>query len=230
MAPYRETAQCLHLKRERMSEYLMKWKKWIALALSAVMAVSMLTACGGGGGSINTSQVNSILKQAGSEITVTSPSELKTAVQNTAKEMTSRGSIIDSVVATTKLNNKMGEPLMGLMFTSGKFCMAFSLSERVIETGGEASAMASMLGLSNTNFGNLGWVDTPEGVAAAIVLGIDGGIETYVNKYLKLLPSGVSVNADYAVSATRMYDSNNVAYWLFGVEISASWASGSNNE
>ena len=81
MAPYRETAQCLHLKRERMSEYLMKWKKWIALALSAVMAVSMLTACGGGGGVTSTLSASRLLEDAGSDAVIVRENKLSTAVQ-----------------------------------------------------------------------------------------------------------------------------------------------------
>ena len=204
----------------------MKMKKFVALALAAVMAVSTLTACGGSSGvsgSLNTSQVNNLLDKAGSDITVTAPSSFKSAVKSTAEELVKAGTVKNSAAATTKINTKMGEPSFGLMFTSGRFSMAYILSEREIEAGGQASSMAAMLGLSGTNFGNLGWVDTPEGVAAAIVLGIDGGIETYINRFLNVLPGGAKVDADYAVSASKMYDSNDVAYWLIGVEVSASW-------
>lgn len=204
----------------------MKMKKFVALALAAVMAVSVLTGCGGSSGvsgSLNTSQVNNLLDKAGSDITVTAPSSFKSAVKSTAEELVKAGTVKNSAAATTKINTKMGEPSFGLMFTSGRFSMAYILSEREIEAGGQASSMAAMLGLSGTNFGNLGWVDTPEGVAAAIVLGIDGGIETYINRFLNVLPGGAKVDADYAVSASKMYDSNDVAYWLIGVEVSASW-------
>lgn len=49
---------------------MMKAKKWMALALSAVMAVGMLTGCGGGGTASNrsamtVSQVNSALRKGG---------------------------------------------------------------------------------------------------------------------------------------------------------------------
>ena len=204
----------------------MKMKKFVALALAAVMAVSVLAGCGGSSGvsgSLNTSQVNNLLDKAGSDITVTAPRSFKSAVKSTAEELVKAGTVKNSAAATTKINTKMGEPSFGLMFTSGRFSMAYILSEREIEAGGQASSMAAMLGLSGTNFGNLGWVDTPEGVAAAIVLGIDGGIETYINRFLKVLPGGAKVDADYAVSASKMYDSNDVAYWLIGVEVSASW-------
>lgn len=203
----------------------MKMKKFVALALAAVMAVSVLAGCGGGGsgGSLSTSEVNSLLHKAGSDITVTAPSSFKSAVKSTAEELVKAGTVKNSALATTKINTKMGEPSFGLMLTSGRFSMAYILSEREIEAGGQASSMAAMLGLSGTNFGNLGWVDTPEGVAAAIVLGIDGGIETYINRFLNVLPGVARVDADYAVSASKMYDSNDVAYWLIGVEVSASW-------
>ena len=45
----------------------MKMKKLLALALAVVMAVSMLTACGGGGGtvSVDRGEVEDILAEAG---------------------------------------------------------------------------------------------------------------------------------------------------------------------
>lgn len=208
----------------------MKCKKILALVMAAVLSVSMLTACGGGGGggSLNTGKVNSMIDQAGSEIKVTAPSELRNAVSSTAKELVQSGAYRNSALATTKLNSKMETPALGLMATSGRFCMAYIVSERDIETGGEASAMASMLGIGKTNMGNLGWVDTPEGVAAAIVLGIDGGIDTYINRLLSIFPAKATVSADYAICATKMTGSNETNYWLFGVEVSASWATKKN--
>ena len=51
----------------------MKMKKLLALVLSAVMAVSMLTACGGGGSSsLNVGEVSSLLNNEGYDVTVRS--------------------------------------------------------------------------------------------------------------------------------------------------------------
>ena len=63
---------------ERMNR--MKLKKWLAVALSAVMAAGVLAGCGGGGtgGSLSLSNVNGLLSDAGSSVTVT-PDEALTA-------------------------------------------------------------------------------------------------------------------------------------------------------
>ena len=50
----------------------MKMKKLLALALSAIMAVSMLTACGGGSksGSLDLSEVKDTVAEAGVSVKV----------------------------------------------------------------------------------------------------------------------------------------------------------------
>ena len=56
----------------------MKMKKLLALVLSAVMAVSMLTACGGSGSSsLNVGEVSSLLSDEGYDVTVGSSSDLE---------------------------------------------------------------------------------------------------------------------------------------------------------
>ena len=62
----------------------MKLKKWLAVALSAVMAVGVLAGCGGGGtgGSLSLSKVNGLLSEAGSSVTVTPDDALDSAVQS----------------------------------------------------------------------------------------------------------------------------------------------------
>ena len=84
-----------------MSEYLMKWKKWIALALSAVMAVSMLTACGGGGGvtsTLSASRVENQLKEVNADIELTTDSNLNRVVRAGAEKLAETGSDRKSVV------------------------------------------------------------------------------------------------------------------------------------
>lgn len=69
----------------------MKIKRWIALVLTAVMAVSVLTACGGSGsnvsGYLSNNEVNSLLETAGSEIAVVNDPSLNNAVRNAAGEV-----------------------------------------------------------------------------------------------------------------------------------------------
>lgn len=73
----------------------MKWKKWIALALSAVMAVSMLTACGGGGGvtsTLSASRVENQLKEVNADIELTTDSNLNRVVRAGAEKLAENGS------------------------------------------------------------------------------------------------------------------------------------------
>ena len=64
----------------------MKMKKLLALALSAIMAVSMLTACGGGSksGSLDLSEVKDTVAEAGVSVKVSSNNELTSAVRAVA--------------------------------------------------------------------------------------------------------------------------------------------------
>ena len=61
----------------------MKMKKLLALVLSAVMAVSMLAACGGGGATniLNRSEVEQIIYDAGVDIDVGASSEVTRAIR-----------------------------------------------------------------------------------------------------------------------------------------------------
>ena len=64
----------------------MKAKKLLALILYAVMALSMLTACGGGG-DLNVKNVNDILEQQGYTVEVKSSPALDFALNTTVGEM-----------------------------------------------------------------------------------------------------------------------------------------------
>ena len=73
----------------------MKIKRWIALVLTAVMAVSVLTACGsssGASGYLSNNEVNALLDTAGSDVQVVNNSTLNNAVRNAAAEVASSGS------------------------------------------------------------------------------------------------------------------------------------------
>ena len=86
----------------------MKIKKWLALALSAVMAVGVLTACGGGGGgvkdSLSVGGVRTELKQVSSDFTVNEDSSLNVAVRAGAKKLAETGS---ESAATSYINSEM---------------------------------------------------------------------------------------------------------------------------
>ena len=88
----------------------MKCKKFLALVMSAVLSVSMLTACGGGGsgvsGSLNESKVNSLLKnEAGSNVQIVKDNDLDDAVKAGAERIVSTG---NSNSASAVVANKMG--------------------------------------------------------------------------------------------------------------------------
>lgn len=63
----------------------MKMKKLLALLLAAVMAVCMLTACGGG--DVKIGDINDLLQQQGIEAKVSSSVELDMVVSAVAREM-----------------------------------------------------------------------------------------------------------------------------------------------
>ena len=95
----------------------MKCKKFLALVMSAVLSVSMLTACGGGGGgvsgSLDLNQVDDLLEIAGSDIHVERNNKLDNAVRDAAERIVSTGSTsgADRVVSNAmewSLNNFVG--------------------------------------------------------------------------------------------------------------------------
>lgn len=71
----------------------MKVKKLLALVLSAIMAVSMLTACGGGGGgtggskSLDYTTINRYVHYMNSGVSVKSSTETKAAAKEAASEI-----------------------------------------------------------------------------------------------------------------------------------------------
>ncbi|HJC45584.1 MAG TPA: hypothetical protein H9703_05545 [Candidatus Faecalibacterium faecigallinarum] len=73
----------------------MKMKKLLALVLSAIIAVSMLTACGGGGGSIHTVSVDrgmieDMFAMEGYDVDVVTSNELTTIAKQVAKQVEER--------------------------------------------------------------------------------------------------------------------------------------------
>ena len=90
----------------------MKMKKLLALVLSAVMAVSMLTACGGSGSSsLNVGEVNSHLNDEGYDVTVRSSSDLKQASSQVAEYLQSKNDF-STETANTYLTSFKDYPII----------------------------------------------------------------------------------------------------------------------
>lgn len=198
----------------------MKAKKWIALALSVVMAAGMLAGCSGGGtasnkSSMNVSQVNSALRKVDSEAKAKTLDDLNEAVQETAEYMLSRG-VLD---ANTLLGFIASE--RGYRDDSTKYGTAFVVSEEELEAGVSASRAASAItsqisGLSTdvARIEELGTLDSSEKVAAAVILGVDEGLKQWSgNPFFNI------GNVTYAVSGRKVTMPNDTVYYLIVVEM-----------
>lgn len=175
----------------------MKAKKFAALILALVMALTMLTACGGGGGSMSLSEVNSILSDKGSSVRVISDSELNSAVKTTAASLQKNG-VYTSEAAQAQLNELVAEmnedPL--------KVPYAFVVSDADLKKGADLST-AGIEGLT-------GIVDSPEKAVASSVQLMEMVVEaTFKN------PDGVK----YAASAATFEADNGTVYWVISVEM-----------
>ena len=91
----------------------MKLKKLLALALSLMLALTMLTACGGGRRNIvNTGEVESVLASAGINVDVGTSGELNRMANSVADTLEKRNysSNLDNEI-TAMLNLVWGEPI-----------------------------------------------------------------------------------------------------------------------
>lgn len=200
----------------------MRVKKWIALALSVVMAVGLMTGCGGSGTASNksamtVSKVNSALRQAESEVKAKSVDGLDEAVKAAADYMLSRG-VLD---ANTLLGYIASE--RGYQKDNTKYGAAFVASAEELEAGIDASrasaAIASQIKLTAdaSKIEAIGTLDTPEKVAAAVILGVDTGLKQYVG-----LPFVNITTITYAVSGRKVTLGSDLVYYLIVVEMDTS--------
>lgn len=205
----------------------MKIKKFVALALAAVMTVSMLTACGGGGGvsgSVSTSQVNSLLKDVGSDISVSNDSTLNNAVRNAAREIVSTGSIsafdrsvrnsmgwTAQNIASSILNQILGG--LGIIGPSVTFGLTSVVKEQDLEANTGAGGLASYIGANSGKVTAMAPINTPEKYAATLVLAVDGTLG---------LLSDVTENRiriTYNVSGTKATAPDGTVYWVFAAQV-----------
>ncbi len=203
----------------------MKIKKLLALALSAVMAVGVLTACGGGGGSsvsgsLSNNEVNRLLKSVGSGITVENDTKLNNAVRSAASEITSSGST-SSVQSTISSNMKWSISSNisnaiknfissgGLMGIDMSYGSTYVIEENQLKTNTSAGGIWS----SVDNISSLEPINTPEKFAAAMVL-----VEESKNGWISSATNNV-VRFTYNVSASKAKTSDGTVYWVFAAQV-----------
>ena len=213
----------------------MKLKKWLAVALAAVMTAGMLAGCGGGGtgGSLSINQVNRLLVDAGSDVTAQSSELLDNAVKTAVDAMETDGTF-STQKATESVNSTLNLPSFSL--TGVKAGGAYVITEDELESGINAAALARFfeVNIDTSKLGDLAVVDSADEFAAAAVLAADTLVHQYltessIRQYVQneelasqlvaLLENGITFT--YYVSAQRT-TYNGVTYWVFGAQAAAS--------
>lgn len=212
----------------------MKLKKWLAVALAAVMTAGMLAGCGGGGtgGSLSINQVNRLLADADSGVTAQSSELLDNAVKTAVDAMETDGTF-STQKATESVNSTLNLPSFSL--TGVKAGGAYVITEDELESGINAAALARFfeVNIDTGKLGDLAVVDSADEFAAAAVLAADTLVHQYltessIRQYVQneelasqlvaLLENGITFI--YYVSAQRT-TYNGVTYWVFGAQAAA---------
>ena len=212
----------------------MKLKKWLAVALAAVMTAGMLAGCGGGGtgGSLSINQVNKLLVEAGSDVTAQSSELLDNAVKTAVDAMETDGTF-STQKATESVNSTLNLPSFSL--TGVKAGGAYVITEDELESGINAAALARFfeVNIDTSKLGDLAVVDSADEFAAAAVLAADTLVHQYLtessicqyvqneelaSQLVALLENGITFT--YYVSAQRT-TYNGVTYWVFGAQAAA---------
>ena len=212
----------------------MKLKKWLAVALAAVMAAGMLAGCGGGGtgGSLSINQVNRLLVDAGSDVTAQSSELLDNAVKTAVDAMETDGTF-STQKAMESIDDTLG--VFSIDLTGIKAASAYVITEDELESGINAAALARFfeVNIDTGKLGDLAVVDSADEFAAAAVLAADTLVHQYltestIRQYVQdealaeqlaaLIEAGVDF--EYAVSAQRT-SHDGVTYWVFGAQAAA---------
>ena len=210
----------------------MKCKKFLALVMSAVLSVSMLTACGGGGGGVkdtlSTTQVENLVETAGSDAVIDHNSTMNNIVREAAKDL-ANGSSQSSVRST--ITNKMG---WGIVSQIQNFISQFMGSLGILTPNGismglvqivrsdqlEASlsngGIASHLGAYKDKVTEMKPINTAEKFMATLILAADGTVGQTMNGG----ENGVGLS--YSVSGYEVEDPNGIDYWVFAIEVTMS--------
>ena len=212
----------------------MKLKKWLAVALAAVMTAGMLAGCGGGGtgGSLSINQVNKLLVDAGSDVTAQSSELLDNAVKTAVDAMETDGTF-STQKAMESIDDTLG--VFSIDLTGIKAASAYVITEDELESGINAAALARFfeVNIDTGKLGDLAVVDSADEFAAAAVLAADTLVHQYltestIRQYVQdealaeqlaaLIEAGVDF--EYAVSAQRT-SHDGVTYWVFGAQAAA---------
>ena len=212
----------------------MKLKKWLAVALAAVMTAGMLAGCGGGGtgGSLSINQVNRLLADAGSSVTAQSSELLDNAVKTAVDAMETDGTF-STQKAMESIDDTLG--VFSIDLTGIKAASAYVITEDELESGINAAALARFfeVNIDTGKLGDLAVVDSADEFAAAAVLAADTLVHQYltessIRQYVQneelasqlvaLLENGITFT--YYVSAQRT-TYNGVTYWVFGAQAAA---------
>ena len=212
----------------------MKLKKWLAVALAAVMTAGMLAGCGGGGtgGSLSINQVNKLLVEAGSDVTAQSSELLDNAVKTAVDAMETDGTF-STQKAMESIDDTLG--VFSIDLTGIKAASAYVITEDELESGINAAALARFfeVNIDTSKLGDLAVVDSADEFAAAAVLAADTLVHQYltessIRQYVQneelasqlvaLLENGITFT--YYVSAQRT-TYNGVTYWVFGAQAAA---------
>lgn len=212
----------------------MKLKKWLAVALAAVMTAGMLAGCGGGGtgGSLSINQVNRLLVEAGSGVTAQSSELLDNAVKTAVDTMETDGTF-STQKAMESIDDTLG--VFSIDLTGIKAASAYVITEDELESGINAAALARFfeVNIDTSKLGDLAVVDSADEFAAAAVLAADTLVHQYltessIRQYVQneelasqlvaLLENGITFT--YYVSAQRT-TYNGVTYWVFGAQAAA---------
>lgn len=212
----------------------MKLKKWLAVALAAVMTAGMLAGCGGGGtgGSLSINQVNRLLVDAGSDVTAQSSELLDNAVKTAVDAMETDGTF-STQKAMESIDDTLG--VFSIDLTGIKAAGAYVITEEELERGINAAALAQIfkVNIDTGKLGDLAVVESANEFAAAAVLAADTLVHQYltestIRQYVQdealaeqlaaLIEAGVDF--EYAVSAQRT-SHDGVTYWVFGAQAAA---------
>ena len=206
----------------------MKFKKVLALALSAMMAMSVLAGCGGGGGSVkdslSTTQVENLVEAAGSDAVIRHNSTMNNTVRAAAKDLangSSQTTVRNTIVKNmgwgivNQVQNAIGQFLgsLGILLPSNVSTgLVQIIPSNQLDESMSKGGIASWGGAYKDEIASMKPINTAEKFMATLVLASDGTIGQTMKG-----ENGVGIT--YCVSGYEVEDPNGIDYWVFAIEI-----------